>query len=212
MSTVYSKIFHKLLAKFDILFLWKIKGSQRHASDRINRALSSFYRLIRQGGRIHLQKKPPACVPAAFFVFCQHLFFDDFVDSQEIEDRIKEHIKNSGNLLNDILEDLYDVFSCFFGNNRLVYIVVLVDISLTARAVTAAVRPDSVAVAAAEASLEVTALVFRTAAKIGCIKICAVCAAVAAARDLGAVGTGTRGICAVNGKNTEANRETGKNH
>ena len=107
--------------------------------------------------------------------------------------------------MNYVLENLNDVFSCLFGNERFVVIVgVDVDISLTARAVTAAVRPDTVAVTAAEAALEITAFVLCAAAKIGRIKIRAVCTAMTAVGNLCTVGTGALGCCSVSSDYAEA--------
>ena len=142
----------------------------------------------------------------------RYLFYQ-FVNSQELKDCVEEHVKHSGNLLNDILENLNDGFSLLLGNERFVaFRRIYIDILLTAGTTTAAVRPDAVALAAAEASLELSGFVLGAAAKIGGVKIGAVCTAVTAVRDLCAVATGTLGIRFIGSDDAEADREAGKNH
>ena len=145
--------------------------------------------------------------------FILSALFDQFIDSEEFKDCVEQHIKHCCDLMNDILENLNDILSCAFRNKRFIRITVVnVNVFLTARTFAAAVRPDSVAVAAAEASLEFTGFVLGTAAKIGGIKVFAICAAVTAVRNLCAIGTGAFRICAVGSNNAEADGKAGKDH
>ena len=97
------------------------------------------------------------------------LFAENILDSEELENRVENHIENVGNLFENVSEALDESLLLIRSEKRFsaVGLCVLVFAAIAG----AVARPNSVTLAAAEATLEVTVFVLGAGEKISLIKI-----------------------------------------
>ena len=143
----------------------------------------------------------------------RRLFFNEVINSQELKDCVKDFVKNGGNLFDCVLESLNNGFSLSFGNDGLrIGISVRILVFASFAAAVAIARPNSGAVAAAKASLEVSTLVLCAGKENGFVKIRTISAATAGVHLPCAIFAGATVHCNVLGNNGKGNGKGRKYH